>query len=358
MAEPDWNPDTGGRSLAEILREAGIERANRADRRRSWDDPERDRRSGSGVPRPPPSAPTRAGYGRRKSDFAESLERAAATDAPPMDRRQSRRATPPEPPRRAVPSRPSRRPPPSPACGPTGSPASRTPRPSPAPRRRRRRRARCRRAGLSAAGHARRRADRAQPAARDPRSGTARRERPGREPAGRERHAPHRQPSRTAGEPPVDRADPRRAARGPRPDTRRCSTRRRRRAPSPGCASPASSSSRWPRASASTSRPPLLWEMLPYVAVLLAPLAVAGPGRRRRACGGTGRAGNPSGPGCSALLVLAGTLLTIAPAAELLAAAAPSGRRSLVVLVRLVRARRTAPRSPRRTRRGRRACGW
>ena len=40
MAEPDWNPDTGGRSLAEILREAGIESANRAARRRSWDDPE------------------------------------------------------------------------------------------------------------------------------------------------------------------------------------------------------------------------------------------------------------------------------------------------------------------------------
>jgi hypothetical protein len=30
MSEPDWNPDTGGRSLAEILREAGIESADRA----------------------------------------------------------------------------------------------------------------------------------------------------------------------------------------------------------------------------------------------------------------------------------------------------------------------------------------
>ena len=40
MAEPDWNPDTAGRSLAEILREAGVERANRANRRRSWDDPD------------------------------------------------------------------------------------------------------------------------------------------------------------------------------------------------------------------------------------------------------------------------------------------------------------------------------
>ena len=40
MAEPDWNPDTAGRSLAEILREANIESATRAARRRSWDDPE------------------------------------------------------------------------------------------------------------------------------------------------------------------------------------------------------------------------------------------------------------------------------------------------------------------------------
>ncbi len=38
MAEPDWNPDTGGRSLAEILREAGIESAARTARRRRPDE--------------------------------------------------------------------------------------------------------------------------------------------------------------------------------------------------------------------------------------------------------------------------------------------------------------------------------
>ena len=40
MTEPDWKPDTAGRPLAEILREAGIESAARAGRRRRWDDPD------------------------------------------------------------------------------------------------------------------------------------------------------------------------------------------------------------------------------------------------------------------------------------------------------------------------------
>src|SRR5215213_8741930 len=108
MAEPDWNPDTGGRSLAEILREAGVERANRQNRRGGWDDPEqtaiRQRRAEAAADRSNSS-----GYGRRKSDFADSLERAAATDAPPMDRRQSRRAMSPEsvPARRPVMPEPS-----------------------------------------------------------------------------------------------------------------------------------------------------------------------------------------------------------------------------------------------------------
>ena len=56
MAEPDWNPDTGGRSLAEILREAGIESADRAARRRSWDDPRRPASASVGPRRPPPIA--------------------------------------------------------------------------------------------------------------------------------------------------------------------------------------------------------------------------------------------------------------------------------------------------------------
>ena len=84
MAEPDWNPDTGGRSLAEILREAGIESANRAARRRSWDDPEetgiRQRRAeaaaagrpgaGSAQERPVPRR------GRRRSPSAARPPRA------------------------------------------------------------------------------------------------------------------------------------------------------------------------------------------------------------------------------------------------------------------------------------------
>ncbi len=95
MAEPDWNPDTGGRSLAEILREAGIESANRAARRRSWDDPEetgiRQRRAEAAAA---DGLAGRTGYGRRRSDQGE------ATPPPAVERRQrpERRA-----PRRPVP---------------------------------------------------------------------------------------------------------------------------------------------------------------------------------------------------------------------------------------------------------------
>ena len=62
----------------------------------------------------------------------------------------------------------------------------------------------------------------------------------------------------------------------------------------------------------------VLWEIVPYVAVLLAPLAVTGLvtgvglWRQRQ-----GR--EPVGPRLLAILVFAGTLLTIAPAAGLLA---------------------------------------
>ncbi|MGY1718525.1 hypothetical protein ACI799_04025 [Blastococcus sp. SYSU DS0753] len=65
MAEPDWNPDTGGRSLAEILREAGIESAARTARRRRVEDEDdtgiRQRRADAGA--------DRSGYGRRRSDM-------------------------------------------------------------------------------------------------------------------------------------------------------------------------------------------------------------------------------------------------------------------------------------------------
>jgi hypothetical protein len=77
MAEPDWNPDTAGRSLAEILREAGIE-APRSGKRRRWDDPEdtggiRQRRTG------PPSGEDTA-FGRRASDSR------VGDDTPPRGR--------------------------------------------------------------------------------------------------------------------------------------------------------------------------------------------------------------------------------------------------------------------------------
>ncbi|UOY00957.1 DUF2157 domain-containing protein [Blastococcus sp. PRF04-17] len=96
MAEPDWNPDTGGRSLAEILREAGIESANRAARRRSWDDPEetgiRQRRAEAAA------ADGMAGrYGRRRSD--------QGGDPPVAERRQSERRAPAVDRRAAVPER-------------------------------------------------------------------------------------------------------------------------------------------------------------------------------------------------------------------------------------------------------------
>ena len=113
MAEPDWNPDTAGRSLAEILREAGIERANRASRRRSWDDPDetaiRQRRAEAAADRS-----NTGGFGRRKSDFAERDRGAGrgrgTAAAPPVDRRQSRRPVP-EPSTAAIPGlRPDRKP--------------------------------------------------------------------------------------------------------------------------------------------------------------------------------------------------------------------------------------------------------
>ena len=75
MAEPDWNPDTGGRSLAEILREAGIEtelgtRPGR--RRRTTDDP-----AGTG------SSPRVDGAGRAPRPTAGQPSPAAARSAAP-----------------------------------------------------------------------------------------------------------------------------------------------------------------------------------------------------------------------------------------------------------------------------------
>jgi membrane protein YdbS with pleckstrin-like domain len=62
----------------------------------------------------------------------------------------------------------------------------------------------------------------------------------------------------------------------------------------------------------------VLWEMVPYLAVLLVPVAitglVAGVGAWRHRMGR-----EPVGPRLLAVLVFAGTLLTIVPAAQVLA---------------------------------------
>src|SRR3954469_18869469 len=96
MAEPDWNPDTGGRSLAEILREGGIESANRAARRRSWDDPKetgiRQRRAEAWAA---DGVAGRTGYRRRRSDQTDEPppagERRQQPDRQQPDRQQSDR---------------------------------------------------------------------------------------------------------------------------------------------------------------------------------------------------------------------------------------------------------------------------
>src|SRR3954468_3174984 len=120
MAEPDWNPDTGGRSLAEILREAGIESATRAARRRSGDAPEetgiRQRRAEASAA---DGVAGRTGYRRRRSDQTDEPPPAAERRQQPdrqqpdrqqPDRRQARPAAP-SPSTAAIPGlRPDRKP--------------------------------------------------------------------------------------------------------------------------------------------------------------------------------------------------------------------------------------------------------
>jgi hypothetical protein len=279
MAEPDWNPDTGGRSLAEILREAGIESANRAARRRSWDDPEetgiRQRRAEAAAA---DGMAGRTGYGRRRSDSSDPDRPDFSTPPPGVerrrapDRRQPRQA--PDPSTAAIPGlRPDRKP---------GVPAA-APMPSaPAPR--------------------------------------------------VERRAPQSAPQR-ASEPIRQRGasrvvrEPEHPSTGPIPVVR------------PGQldpeldeldATPQESALAWLRFGGELIialavgvgvyfAATVLWEIVPHVAVLLAPLAVTGlvtgvgVWRQRQ-----GR--EPVGARLLAVLVFAGTLLTIAPAAGLLAA--------------------------------------
>jgi hypothetical protein len=266
MAEPDWNPDTGGRSLAEILREAGIESANRAARRRSWDDPEetgiRQRRAEAAAAG---GVPGRTGYGRRRSDQGVETPPPAVERRQQPERRQARRPVPDS--TAAIPGlRPDRKP---------GVPASSAMPSAPVP---------------------------VAPA-----------------PA-RERRAP---------EPVAQRAAPRLAPEPDHPST----------GPIPVVrpdldddldATPKESALAWLRFAGELVialaagvgvyfAATVLWEIVPHVAVLLAPLAVTGlvtgvgVWRQRQ-----GR--EPIGARLLAILVFAGTLLTIAPAAGLLAA--------------------------------------
>ncbi len=274
MAEPDWNPDTGGRSLAEILREAGIESANRAARRRTWDDPEE---TGIRQRRAEAAAAGRPELGRRKSD--RSLD-----EGPPL------------PERRAAPER---------------------------------------RAGSER-----------RPAA-DPRE--MRRAEPGPSTAA----IPGMRPDRKPGVPVVGAmpSGPVHTRRAAEPPPQRSTDRSARRAapveshPSTGPipvvrseqfedaddldSTPQESALAWLRFAGELIialaagvgvyfAATLLWENVPHVAVLLAPLAVtalvAGVGYWRQKQGR-----EPVGPRLLAILVFAGTLLTIAPAAGLLA---------------------------------------
>ncbi|MCF6745712.1 cytochrome d ubiquinol oxidase subunit II [Blastococcus sp. KM273128] len=259
MAEPDWNPDTGGRSLAEILREAGIESAARTARRRRADDEDdtgiRQRRAEAGA--------ERAGYGRRRSD----LQVADAEPQPARSGRPAGRAA--DPATAAIPGlRPDRKP---------GVPHPSGPVPP-----------------------LRRPAEAAEAAG--PQRATDRRSARGATAAG----APAREGVASTGPIPVVRADD-----------------------ADLDATPRESALAWARFAGELVialaagvgiyfAATVLWELIPHLAVFLAPLAVTGlvagvnAWRERQGA-------EPVGARLLAVLVFAGTLLTIAPAATLLA---------------------------------------
>ena len=274
MTEPDWNPDTGGRSLAEILREAGIESANRAARRRSWDDPEE---TGIRQRRAEAAAAGRPELGRRRSDRSVDdsppvpehrgapERRAASERRPAVDPRDMRRPEP-GPTTAAIPGmRPDRKP---------GVPVG----------------------GPMPSGPVQTRRDVEPPAQRAT-------ERPARRAAPVEAH-PRTGPIPVVRPEQFDDADDLDS-------------------------SPRESALAWLRFAGELIialaagvgvyfAATLLWENIPHVAVLLAPLAVTalvtGVGVWRQKQGR-----EPVGPRLLAILVFAGTLLTIAPAAGLLA---------------------------------------
>jgi hypothetical protein len=322
MADSDWNPDTAGRSLAEILREAGIERADRASRRRSWDDPSetaiRQRRAEAAAERS-----NAGGFGRRKSDFADRVD-ASAAGAPAVERRQSRRAVP-EPSTAAIPGlRPDRKPGVPHPSGPLPSgPIPSGPFPSgahpsaPVPPLRD-----GRGSDEGRRSDERRRTDERRRSDELPKEGR-----------GRERRAPERAAEKVP--PARERVAPRTSGRtravDDHPSTGPIPVVRPEDVDQDLDATPKESALAWLRFAGELVialaagvgvyfAATLLWEQLPHLAVFLAPLAVAGlvfgvsMWRQRQ-----GR--EPIGPRLLALLVFAGTLLTIAPAAGLLAAA-------------------------------------
>ena len=267
MAEPDWNPDTGGRSLAEILREAGVESAARTARRRRPDDDDtgiRQRRADDAA------AADRAAYGRRRSDLAPGAPAAARPSRPAAARATAGPST------AAIPGlRPDRKP---------GVPQAQ-PQPS-APV------APLRRSAAAAAGGQR---SAARPEAR-----------------GDTRTAPRDEHFHT-GPIPVVRPDD---VEDIQDDLD---------------ATPQESALAWLRFAGELVialaagvgiyfAATVLWEMVPQLAVFLAPLAVtglvAGVNLWRQRQGS-----EPVGARLLAVLVFAGTLLTIAPAASLLGAA-------------------------------------
>jgi len=338
MAEPDWNPDTGGRSLAEILREAGIESASRKNRRR-WDDPDeaglRQRRAEAAAAE---GAANRAAYGRGRDDSpfdqppslrdeptpfrdAPRAPRDVPRDTPPplrdgeppVERRQRPRR-PADPVTAAIPGlRPDRKPGVPAAGAMPSAPVPAVPS-APVP------------AMPSGASSAR---GRTSPPVRDRR-------------AADERWAADRRDTDRRG---VDgRADDRRTdergpqrsapARGQREDghfsTGPIPVVRPEELDDELDVSPKESALAWLRFAGELLialaagvgiyfLATLLWENVPYLAVLLVPVAVtglvAGVGAWRQRQGR-----EPVGPRLLAILVVAGTLLTIAPAAGLLAA--------------------------------------
>ncbi len=313
MAETDWNPDTGGRPLAEILREAGID-TSRAARRRRWDEPDAEPVVRQRRPDAEPAA-DRAVLGRRRSD-AEIT--AAAEAGSGVARAAASRAG-------ALQPMPSR------AGSAPGFPPVR-----PAEERRTT-------AGAATAGPA----TAAIPGLR-----------PDRTPGVPHPSAPL--PDITLGSLRADPARDRAAARAAERSTARATEREAARdtgrtglrAPrtGPGAALREEHSHTGPipglGAAADEAGTPagplawlrfvgelvvavavgigvffaatLLWEMAPYLALVLVPVAVAslvagvGLWRQRQGSG-------PVGPRLLGLLVLAGTLLTIVPAAQLLA---------------------------------------